>query len=355
LSQTAVGPIVLVVGAGPAGLRAAGDLAGLGIPVHLVERKAKLGGAPIHYRYKTLAPELRPTEEVMDPLIAGAEKEPLVTIHRESLVSKLEGTAGAFQVTIKSSATGAETNVAAAAVVTSTGFEHFDASLDPRYEYGRAKNVIGIHELEGMLKDGKVLRHDGKPPQRVAFIFCVGSRDRATNPWCCTVCCGVSIKQGIELKQLFPESEIYMIYIDIRTFGLWENLYWSSMEDHGINFIRGRVSQIFDTGTQLLVKGEDTLVRGPFEVLMDMVVLAVGINPGDGTAQAAAALGLEKGEFGFLKPKHPNVHYESAKEGVFLAGTCVAPMSVEEAILGGSAAAMQAAKLLRRLSLAPAR
>jgi hypothetical protein len=86
----------------------------------------------------------------------------------------------------------------------------------------------------------------------------------------------VSIKQGIELKQLLKDVEVYNIYIDIRTFGLWEQLYWESMEEHGVNYIRGRVSQIFDTGKQLLVKGEDTLVRGPFEVLMDMVVLAVG-------------------------------------------------------------------------------
>src|SRR5207245_1618905 len=114
------------------------------------------------------------------------------------------------------------------------------------------------------------------------------------------------------------------------TFGLWENLYWSSMEDHGINYIRGRVSQIYDNGSQLLVKGEDTLVRGPFEVLMDMVVLAVGISPGDGTAQAAKALGLKRNQYGFLEPKHPNIHFDSGKDGIFLAGACVAPMSVEE-------------------------
>lgn len=345
MTLPANGQTVLVVGGGPAGLRAAVDLIGLGIKVVLVEKRHELGGAPIRWRYKTLAPELRPTEEVMAPLISAIEASPLVTIHKSSLVQRLDGQAGDFRAHIGGEG-GRATMADVQAVVVSTGFEHFDASRDPRYEYGRAPNVIGIHELEGMLTDGKVVRHDGRTPKKMAFVFCVGSRDRATNSWCCTICCGVSIKQAMEVKELLKDVEIYMIYIDIRTFGLWENLYWNSMEQHGINYIRGRVSQVFDTGSQLLIKGEDTLVRGPFEVLMDMVVLSVGVDPGEGTAQAAKAIGLATNPFGFLQPKHPNVHFDSAREGIYLAGACVAPMSIEEALAGGSAAAMQAAKLV---------
>lgn len=344
-------PAVLVIGGGPAGLRAAADLVDLGIRVLLVEKRGELGGAPIRWKYKTLAPEQRPTEEVMGPLLEAVEKSPLTKIHRDSLVEGVQGTVGDFRVRIRANGKGAAEDAVAQAVIVATGFEHFDATGDPRYEYGRARDVIGINELEGMLKAGRVVCRDGQPPKRVAFIFCVGSRDRATNPWCCTVCCGVSIKQGIELKQLLKDVEVYMIYIDVRTFGLWEDLYWRSMEEYGINFIRGRVSQIFDTGTKLLVKGEDTLVRGPFEVLMDMVVLAVGMTPGEGTAQAAKAVGLAVNSFGFLAPRHPNVHFDSGKEGVFLAGACVAPMSVEEAISAGSAAAMQAVKAVHRLAV----
>ena len=341
---------VLVIGGGPAGLRAAADLADLGTSVVLVERRNELGGAPIRWKYKTLAPELRPTEEVMDPMIAAVESHPLVKVYRDSVVERVSRAAGNFHITLRTNGAGAR-EIPVRAIVAATGFEHFDASRDPRYEYGRAANVIGIHELEGMLKESRVVCKDGRKPKRIAFIFCVGSRDRATNPWCCTVCCGVSIKQGIELKRLLGDVEIYNIYIDIRTFGLWEQLYWTSMEEYGLNFIRGRVSQIYDTVTQLLVKGEDTLVRGPFEVLMDMVVLAVGIAPGEGTAQAAKVLDLNCNSFGFLQPRHPNVHYDSGKEGVFLAGACVAPMSIEEAILAGSAAAMQAAKFVREPAL----
>ncbi|MEM1945672.1 MAG: FAD-dependent oxidoreductase [Candidatus Caldarchaeum sp.] len=343
-------PPVLVIGGGPAGLRAAADLADLGYSVVLVEKRGELGGAPVRWKYKTLAPELRPTEEVMMPLIEYAEKNGRVKVYKNSVVERCEGGAGDFAVTVKNLSNGSSEKIKASAIIVATGFEHFDARFDPRYGYGRNPNVIGIHELEGMIKEGRIVKHDGTPPKRIAFIFCVGSRDRATNPWCCTVCCGVSIKQAIEVKELLKDAEIYVIYMDIRTFGLWEKLYWTSMEEYGINYVRGRVGEIYYLDGKLLVKGEDTLVRGPFEVLFDMVVLAVGMEPGEGTKQIAKALNLRVNEFGFLKPKHPNIHYDSGREGIFLAGACVAPMSVEEAIAEGSAAAMQAVKLLNRLS-----
>lgn len=340
---------VLIIGGGPAGLSAAGDLTGVGLKVILVEKRERLGGAPIRWNYKLLAPDLRPTEEVMDPLIRHAESSPMVTVHRNSSVEKCEGGPGGFRVLIRDERANSSTELRASSVIVSTGFEHFDARVDPRYGYGRAPDVIAIHELEGMLKAGKVVRHDGKVPRRIAFVFCVGSRDKATNPWCCTVCCGVCIKQAIELRQIVKDAQLYMIYIDIRTMGQWEKLYWDSMEDYGISYIRGRVAEVYDTGEKLLLKGEDTLVRGPFEVLFDMVVLAVGAEPGPGTKKIAETLGLRLNENGFIEPQHPNVHSVSGKEGVFLAGCCVTPMSIEEALAEGSAAAMAAAKFVGKI------
>jgi len=337
---------VLVIGGGPAGLKAAGDLAEIGTKVILLERRNELGGAPVRWRYKLLAPDMRPAEEVMTPLIGNVESNPQVLVYRGANLESCDGQAGNFRVVIEKSP-GSFVEHRVSSIIVATGFEHFDARVDPRYGYGRVPNVIGINELEGMLKDGRVVGHDGKVPKRIAFIFCVGSRDRATNPWCCTVCCGVSIKQAIELKQLISDVQLYMIYMDVRTTGQWERLYWESMEEYGINYIRGRVAEVYYTGEKLLLKGEDTLVRGPFEALFDMVVLAVGIEPGPGTRKIAQTLGLSLNENGFMQPRHPNIHTESTRDGIFLAGCCVTPMSIEEALVEGSAAAMAAVKFVR--------
>lgn len=341
---------VLVIGGGPAGLRAAGDLADLGLHVVLIEKENELGGAPIKWKYKLLAPEMRPAEEIMTPLISKVESNPSVEVYKQSSVERCEGSAGNYNVTIKIQGNGKKKVKSFSSIIVATGFKHFDATVDPRYGYGRVPNVIGIHELEGMLKEGRVIGHDRKIPKRIAFIFCVGSRDRATNPWCCTVCCGISIKQAIELRQLITDSQLYMIYMDVRTTGQWEKLYWTSMEEYGVNYIRGRVAEIYNTGDKLLVKGEDTLVRGPFEVLFDMVVLAVGIEPGPETRAIAKILGLHLNENGFLEPRHPNDHTDSGVDGIFLAGTCVTPMSIEETLAEGSAAAMQASKLALKVA-----
>ena len=341
---------VLVIGGGPAGLRAALDLAEFGTRVLLVEKREELGGAPIRWKYKLLAPELRPSEEVMGPLLSAVESNELITAFKGSYVDTCDGPAGNLRVVIGRNEGSGFVEKRASSIVVATGFEHFDARVDPRYSYGRAPNVIGINELEGMLKEGRVVGHDGKVPKRIAFIFCVGSRDRATNPWCCTVCCGESIKQAIEIKELINDVQLYMIYMDIRTTGQWEKLYWDSMEKYGINYIRGRVAEVYYTGEKLLVKGEDTLVRGPFEVLFDMVVLAVGIEPGPGTKKIAATLGLQLNENGFLAPRHPNVHTESTRDGIFLAGCCVTPMSIEESLAEGSAAAMAAVKFAKKIA-----
>ncbi len=339
---------ILVIGAGPAGLQASKDIAEFGFRVVLVEKRDELGGAPIRWKYHTLAPDFVPTEKVLGPLIDFVKNNKLVIIYSSSIVDSYEQKDDYFKVRILNLKNKSVSYEKVSAIIIATGFEHFNASLDPRYGYGINPNVIGINELEIMLSNGKIVRHDGKIPKRIGFILCVGSRDKATNQWCCTVCCGISIKQAIEIKKILPDAQIYVIYMDIRTIGLWEKLYWKSMEEYHINYIRGRVGEIYWTGEKLLVKGEDTLVRGPFEALFDMIVLAVGMEPGEGTKQVAKVFNLKVNEYGFLAPRIPNVHYDSGKEGIFLAGACVAPMSVEEAIEEGSAAAMQAIKYVIR-------
>lgn len=335
---------VLVIGGGPAGLQACSDLVSVGVEVTLVEKADFLGGNPKKYKYKTLFPNLRPASEVIDVMINRVEQNSRVKIMKSTQVTKLLGQ-GEDGFSLEVTRGGAKEQVRAEAIIVATGFEHFDARRDAKYCYDLFDDVIDIKDLELMLGENRLTRpSNGKAPERIGFIFCVGSRDKHIgNTYCCTVCCTVSIKQAIELKEVYPQAEIFVFYMDIRTIGFWEDIYWKSQEEYNIQYIKGRVAEISYAGDRLMVKGEDTLLRGPFEIPFDLVVLASGVEPGKGTKEIAGVLGLPLSEHGFLAPKDLHLYpFDSPKDGIFVAGCATQPRSIDETVSSGSAAAMRA-------------
>ena len=240
----------------------------------------------------------------------------------------------------------------ASAVVLATGFDHFDSRRKFEYGYGRYPDVLDFKELEGMIHDDKVLRpSDGKPPRRIAWILCVGSRDlQVGNPWCCRMGCAVSIKQAVEIRQKHPEIDAYVYYMDIRTYGLWEDLYWKSMDEYGVKFIRGRIGQVTmaEGGSRLLATGEDTILSRPTEVPFDMIVLASGMEPGTGTKEAATLFGLPVGPEGFLTPRLSDMNpVDSGVPGIYFAGAATGPKAIPDAVTEGMGAALRAYQYAR--------
>ncbi len=124
---------------------------------------------------------------------------------------------------------------------------------------------------------------------------CVGSRDRHIgNEYCSKVCCGVASKEAIEIRQLLPDCKVYIFYIDMRMYGYWENqIYWPAQEKHHVQYVKGIITEVLPKGDKLLVRGEDTTMGRPMELLMDMVVLSVGMEPSIGTREVAKLLGVE--------------------------------------------------------------
>lgn len=357
---------VLVLGGGPAGLQAALDVADYGLDVIVVEKDDFLGGNVARWKYKVLMPYLRPASEVLGPLISRVESHPKIQVLKSSMVTGIRGSAGEFDVEVRDYSNTDRTNLdfkklkehgspsilKAASIIVASGFEHFDSRRDPKYGYGLYPDVIDIKDLELMIGENRVVRpSNGQPPQKVGFVFCVGSRDRHVgNTYCCTVCCAVSIKQAMELKELYPSCEVFCFYMDVRTIGFWEDIYWKSMEEQNIQYVKGRVAEISTYKDRLMVKGEDTLLRGPFEVPFDLIVLASGMEPGKGTRQAAEALGLPLEEHGFIQQKHPQLYpFNSTKEGLFLCGACTGPKAIEDSVVSGAAAAMKAVGFMRGL------
>ena len=193
-----------------------------------------------------------------------------------------------------------------------------------------------------MFRSGKIVLHSGESPKRVGIVHCVGSRDeKVGNLYCSKLCCVTAVKQAIEIREHLPESEVFCFYMDMRMGGaLYEELYREAQESWGVNFIRGKVSEAGETiDGRIVVKVEDTLAGRPLKMDIDMLVLMAGMEMSDGGRKLAAGSGLKTGENRFfLTADHHYGNNISNLDGVFLAGTCVAPMNVTETISHARAA-----------------
>ncbi|MEM1599753.1 MAG: CoB--CoM heterodisulfide reductase iron-sulfur subunit A family protein [Sulfolobaceae archaeon] len=337
---------ILVIGAGPAGLSASKELANMGLNVILVEKEAYLGGTPKRLKYSLLFPELRPASEVLDPLTKAVEGNGNIKIYTESIVESAKNVSDGFEVGIKDKKGNIKTEKVSA-IIAASGFEHFDSRRKYEYGYGIIPNIYQISDIEGMLHDNKLVTTKGTPPKRVAILLCVGSRDATVgNTYCSRVCCAVSIKQAMEIKQRIPDAVVHIYYMDIRTYGLMEDkLYWKSQLDYSVGYIRGRISEFMrGPNDTVIIKGEDTMnLNRALAVPYDMVILANGMELGLGSKQVAKALGLEFEQHGFVKPLDPDrLPVQSTRKGIFLAGAITGPKTISDSITEGYAAALKA-------------
>lgn len=343
---------VVVIGAGPAGLEAARCVADLGVKAILVEKRDFAGGTPLAESYAALTPDFRDAEEAMAEVVQAVESNPLVERLYNAEIVACEGRAGDFRLTLHKGDGGQE-KVGAGAIIVATGFQHFDPGRETQeFSYYELEDVITIVDAEKMLKEGQVVcPSDGRVPERVAFIQCVGSRDRQIgNQYCSKVCCGIASKQSIEIRKALPDSKVFIFYIDIRTYGFWEDeLYWKAQEEHKVNYVRGVVTEVLKKGNRLLVRGEDTTMGRPVEVEMDLVILSVGIEPSAGTKGMAKVLGLPLEPHGFIATKGgPLDTVSTPVDGVYVVGAAAGPKDLEDSVSMAGLAAVKAVTTVRR-------
>jgi len=345
---------IIIIGGGPTGLEAARGIADLGYKAILIEKRERLGGNPDEGSYAALTPDLGDAEEAMDKMRNAVLNNPNVEILVNTSVIGAEGELGNFKV--KAETNGKAIDIEGGAVILATGFQHFDPGRETqKYGYYEHDDVITLVDAEKMFKAKNFVRpSNGEKPKSVAFIQCVGSRDRQIgNEYCSKVCCGVSSKQSIEVRHYCPDAKIYIFYIDMRMYGYWENeIYWPAQEKHKVNYIKGMATEIIKKGDHLIVKGEDTTLRRPMEVPMDMVILAVGMEPSVGTKEMADVFGVQKNKFGFIETIEGPMNTVSTNvEGVFAAGACTGPADLEDSISAAGAAAMKSIGAVRKLTV----
>ena len=243
--------------------------------------------------------------------------------------------------------------VAASSAILATGFTHFDSVNKPEWGFGTYPDVVTTTQVEQMFSSGQGVRcpSDGRKPDRVAILLCVGSRDRQIGrEWCSKICCTVSSNLAMEIREELPDCNVYIYYMDIRTFGLYEDkYYWESQEKHRVKYIKARIAEVTSDGKRLIVKGEDTLVKRPITIPFDMVVHAIGMDPNVDNMTLSAVFDVKLERHGYID-KAPSYSSMSgtSRPGVFVAGAATGPETIDNSIAQGQSAAMAALALRPR-------
>lgn len=233
------------------------------------------------------------------------------------------------------------------AIVIAGGWELYDVSKVETLGSGQVKNVITNMQMERLAAangptGGKILRPgDNRPPQKVAFVQCAGSRDENHLPYCSYICCMASLKQALYLREQYPESEATVYYIDLRTPGRYEQFMWKARDDEGINLVRGKVAKVEQQAgsANVVVTVEDTVTGRKFTETYDMVVLAAGMVPT--TKNSPFPLPLSYTPEGFIIP-------ELLPEGVFAVASMKSPLDVMKSNEDATGAALKSLISLSR-------
>ena len=239
-------------------------------------------------------------------------------------------------------------------IIVATGFADFDPVKLPQYSYGRSPNILTGMEFERLTSaggptSGQILTAEGKVPERVAIIHCVGSRDEHAHRYCSRVCCMYSLKHAHLVRDM-TGADVYEFYIDMRTFGKGYEEFYERVQEDGVIFVRGRGTEVkVREDGKLVVRAEDTTLGRPVSATVDMVILGTGMEARPDADQVARLFGLGRTEDGFFAEAHPKLRpVETNTDGVFLAGTCQAPRDVPDTVAHANAAAAEALALMSR-------
>ena len=244
-------------------------------------------------------------------------------------------------------------------IILTTGFSVFDPTPIYQYGYKRLDNVITSLEFERMVNSsgptgGNIVLKDGSPPQSIAIIHCVGSRDEKYHEYCSRVCCMYSMKFAHLIKE-HTEAKVYEFYIDIRSFGKGFEEFYNRVLNEGTIFIRGRPAEITNIAEKpeeegkLIVQFEDTLIGLQRRLPVDMVILSVALEAQPDAEAVARLFNISRSADGFFLEKHPKLDpVATTTDGVFVAGCAQGPKDIPDTVAQASAAAAEVLAMISR-------
>jgi len=333
-----VNPTALVVGGGISGMTAALNLSKQGYFANIIEKSAALGGQAVNLHETWQGEDV---QAKLAGLIQEVESDPNINILTNSQVKKVDGFVGNFKTTID---TGDKEQVIDHGVaIIATGAKEFKPD---QYLYGKDPRVITALELDRKFIDDTLAVDTIRS---AVFIQCVGSRIKE-RPYCSKVCCTHSVKNALTLKALKPEMDIFVLYRDMRTYGLREGLYQEARAK-GVRFIRFDVDKELTVAKDkdlLAVRCYSTMFQREIEIKPDLLVLATAIIPPQDNP-VAALFKVPLNEDGFFVEAHVKLQpIDFATKGVYVCGLAHAPKPVDEAVAQGLGAASRAGTFLSK-------
>lgn len=248
------------------------------------------------------------------------------------------------------------------AIVAATGFNPIDLSQFNEFAYAQSPDVVSSLEFERLMNaagptGGTLLRpSDGKHPHTIVFVQCVGSRcDGAQKgkPYCSKICCMYTAKHAMLCREKYPDTEVYVFYIDVRTPGKnFDEFYRRAVEEYGVHYIKGMVGKVVPQNGVLKVQASDLLDNRQLHIDADMVVLAAAIEPDKSARSLATMLTASMDTNDFFTEAHPKLRpVESPTAGIFLSGACQGPKDIPETVAQAGAAAAKVIGLLSKSQL----
>jgi len=327
----------LVIGGGAAGMTAALNLADQGFGVVLVEREGVLGGNALKLR---LGPQGENIRDFLVTLINSVESHPRIRLLKGAVVEEAGGHVGKLRTRIR--VEGREEIIEHGATIVATGgVEH----QPKEYLYGVSSKVLTQREFHLRLAESPDFPGKGST---VVMIQCVGSREEA-HPYCSRICCTQAVTNAVRVRRGNPDCKVYVLFRDIRTFGLYEILYKEAREA-GVQFIRydpSRKPRAEEKGGRLHVEVFDQNLREEHAIPADYLVLSVAVRPDESSKELATTLKLPRDQDGFFLEAHSKLRpLDFAGAGYFLCGLAHGPKFLDESIAQGKGAAARAATIL---------
>jgi heterodisulfide reductase subunit A2 len=358
---------VLVVGSGIAGLRTATALADMGLPVTLVERAQRPGGHAAEWACMATDTCAKCSACLVQDQIGKAIRHPQIRVILGAEVNSVTGTAGDYRLAL-SPATGANgqrlawpglqltesQEITGGAVVMATGFDTYSAAASPMLNYGRLEGVTTTQDLDEVLREDNLSSFlpEGESSPRLAFIQCVGSRDRQRGrQYCSQFCCQTTIRLARRLRHFCPELEITVFYIDLQVMSKEFVTFYQQARDEGIDFQQGVPAEIIPGEERALrVFGVPSGSAQAVPLEFDRIVLAIGLAPTASHPALAQTLGIELNQLGYFPTNGSGRAKGNGRSGVFFVGGCAGPTDIQGSCKQALAVATQVAGVVRTTS-----